>query len=169
MSPLFFDLGVKHLRPGHDAPGADEVVSVAGEKSLAIGGPGQADALRLAALLADRGGLGLELINLALLLQVEDDDAAGSGGAEPVAVGRKDESVNLVVGVERVQMLGLVKVPEHGGTILAARSAERAIRRDGDGVDVASVANVVGLELAAGELPNLKNHVRFYSTANNRS
>lgn len=144
-----------YLCPGHNAPSADEVVGVAGEQSLAVSGPGQADTLRLAALLADRGGFGLKFIDLALLLEVENDDAAGSGGAEPVAVGREDESVDLVVGAEGVQMLGLVKVPKHGGTVLAARSAEGAVGGDGDGVNVAGVANVVGLELAGGELPNL--------------
>ena len=144
-----------HLCPRHDAPGADDVVSVASEEGLAIGGPGQADTLGLAALLADGGELGLELINLALLLEVEDDDAAGGSSAEPVAVGGEDESVDLVVGVEGVEVLGLVKIPEHGGAVLATRGAERAIGRDGDGVDVAGVADVVGLQLAGRKLPNL--------------
>jgi hypothetical protein len=63
--------------------------------------------------------------------------------------------VDLVVGVQGVEVLRLIQVPKHGGAILAARGAQRAIRGDGDGVDVASVTNVVGLELAGGELPNL--------------
>ena len=45
-------------------------------------------------------------------------------------------------------MLGLVKIPKHSGTILATGSAEGSVGGDGDGVDVASVANVVSLELA---------------------
>lgn len=142
------------LCPGHNAPRADDVVGVAGEQGLAIRGPGQADALRVAALLAGLE-LGLELVDLALLLEVEDDDAAGGGGAEPVAVGGEDEGVDLVVGVERVQVLALVKVPQHGGAVLAAGRAERAVGGDGDGVDVSGVADVVGLQLAGRELPDL--------------
>lgn len=38
---------------------------------------------------------------------------------------------------------------------LATRGAEGSIRRDGDGVDVAGVAAMVGLELAVGEVPDL--------------
>jgi len=144
------------LRAGHDTPGADEVVGVAGEQGLAVSGPGEGDTLGLAGLLADSGGLGLELVDLALLLEVEDDDARGGGSAEPVAVGGEDQGVNLVTGVQGVQVLGLVQVPEHGGSVLATGGAERAIGGDGDGVDVAGVADVVGLELAGGELPNLR-------------
>lgn len=145
----------KHLCPRHDTPGTNDVVSVTSEQSLAISRPGQADTLGLPALLANGGELGLELVNLALLLKVEDDDAAGGGSAQPVSVGGEDEGVDLVVGVEGVQVLGLVEVPEHGGTVLATGGAERAIGGDGDGVDVAGVADVVGLQLAAGQLPNL--------------
>lgn len=63
--------------------------------------------------------------------------------------------MDLVVGVKRVQVLGLVEVPQHGGAVLATGSAERAIGGDGDGVDVASVADVVGLQLARRQFPNL--------------
>lgn len=143
------------LCPGHDTPSTDDVVRVASEQGLAIGRPGQRDALRLPALLADGRELGLELVDLGLLLEVENDDAAGGGSAEPVAVGGEDEGVDLVVGAEGVEVLGLVKVPKHGGTILAAGGAERTIGGDGNGVDVAGVADVVGLELAGAEFPNL--------------
>ena len=63
--------------------------------------------------------------------------------------------MDLVVGVEGVEVLGLVKVPEHSGTVLATGGAEGAVGGDGDGVDVAGVADVVSLELAGRELPNL--------------
>lgn len=63
--------------------------------------------------------------------------------------------MDLVTSGERVQVLGLVKIPEHGGSVLATGGAERAIGGDGDGVDVASVADVVGLDAARGEFPNL--------------
>ena len=52
-------------------------------------------------------------------------------------------------------MLGLVQVPEHGGTVLATGGAEGSVGGNGDGVDVAGVTDVVGLETAGSELPNL--------------
>ena len=90
-----------------------------------------------------------------LALKVEDLDAGGGGCAEPVAVGGEYESVDDVAGLERVQVLALVEVPKHGDTVLAAGRRQRAVGRDRDGVDVAGVAVVVGLELELRELPNL--------------
>lgn len=52
-------------------------------------------------------------------------------------------------------MLGLVQVPQHGGAILATRRAQGAIRGDGDGVDVAGVTDVVGLDAASSKVPDL--------------
>jgi len=52
-------------------------------------------------------------------------------------------------------VLRLVKVPEHGGSVLSTRSAKGSIWGDGDGVDVTGVTDVVSLEAAGGELPNL--------------
>jgi hypothetical protein len=63
--------------------------------------------------------------------------------------------VDLVTGVERVEVLGLVEIPQHGGTILATGSAQGSIGRDGDGVDVSGVTNVVSLQTAGSELPDL--------------
>lgn len=143
------------LCPRHDTPAADTVVSVTSKQGLAVSAPSQGYALWLPALLANLHVLGLELINLALLLQVKDDDGRGGGSAQPVAVGREDEGVDLITSGERVEVLGLVQVPEHRGSILSTGSAKRAIRRDGDGVDVAGVANVVSLDAAGGEFPNL--------------
>jgi hypothetical protein len=153
--PLAWNQRVFNLRPGHDTPGADDVVGVTGEEGLAVSGPGQRDTLGVTALLSSVGELRLQLVDLALLLEVEDDDAAGGGSAQPVSVGGEDESVDLVVGAQGVQVLGLVEVPQHGGTVLATGGAQGAVRGDGDGVDVAGVADVVGLQLAGGELPNL--------------
>jgi len=149
-----------HLSAAHDTPGADLVVGVTGEQSLAVSGPCEGDTLGLAALLANLHVLGLELVNLALLLEVEDDDGRSGGGAQPVAVGREDEGVDLVAGGEGVEVLALVQVPQHGGAVLATGCAERAIGGDGDGVDVAGVADVVGLDAAGGELPDLNTDTR---------
>lgn len=113
----------KNLLPRHDAPCANQIVRVAGKQGLTVGAPGQADALGLAALLADGRVLGLELLHFTLLLQVEDDDGAGRGGAEPVAIRREGERVHLIAGVQRVEVLRLVQVPQHRRAVLAARRA----------------------------------------------
>lgn len=91
----------------------------------------------------------------ALALQVKDLDAAGSGSAQPVSVGAEHQGVDGIAGLERVQVLAIVQVPEHGNTILATRGGEGSIGGDRDGVDVAGVAVVVCAEFALGELPNL--------------
>ena len=99
----------------------------------------------------------------ALALEIEDLDACRGGSAEPVAVGGEDEGVDDVTGLEGVEVLALVEVPEHGNTILAAGGSERAVGRDRDGVDVAGVAVVVGLELELRELPNLRRAISTVS------
>lgn len=43
-------------------------------------------------------------------------------------------------------MLALIQIPQHGDTVLATGSGKRAVGRDRDGVDVASVAIVIGLQ-----------------------
>ena len=53
-------------------------------------------------------------------------------------------------------MLALVQVPKHGDAVLAAGCGKRTVRGDRDGVDVAGVAVVVGLQLELGEFPNLR-------------
>lgn len=68
----------------------------------------------------------------------------------------EDEGVDRVSGLEGVEVLALVEVPEHGDSILSSGRAERTIGRDGDGVDVTGVTVVVGAELALGELPDLR-------------
>ena len=122
---------------------------------MTISRPSEGDTFRIPGLLANGGEFGLELINLALLLKIEDDDAAGSGGAKPVSVRGEDEGVDLVVGAERVKVLGFIQIPKHGGAILATRSTERAIGGDGYGVDIPGVADMVCLKLAGGEFPDL--------------
>jgi hypothetical protein len=51
-------------------------------------------------------------------------------------------------------VLRLVEVPEHGCAVFAAGRAEEP-SGDGDGVDVASVANMVSLDAAGCEFPDL--------------
>lgn len=65
-------------------------------------------------------------------------------------------------------MLGLVEVPEHGGAVFAAGGAEGAVGGDGHGVDVAGVANVVGLDAAGGEFPDLKSKMLSAKRSQNK-
>ena len=134
---------------------AHNVVAVTREEGLAVGRPRERQALRLLGVLAEAGELGLDLVDDRLALEVEDLDARGGGGAEPVAVRREHKRINNVASLERVEVLAVSELPEHGDAVLATRGAERAVGRDGDGVDVALVAVVVSGELAAAELPHL--------------
>lgn len=122
------------------------------EEGLSVSGPSERGALDLLAV----GHLGVEVVDDRLGLEVEDLDARGGGGAEPVSVGREDERVDDVSGLERVEVLAVVEVPEHGDAVLSSGRGERTIGGDRDGVDVAGVSVVVGAELALGELPDLQ-------------
>lgn len=64
--------------------------------------------------------------------------------------------MDLVASVERVEVLRLVQIPEHSSSVLPSGRAERAIGGDGDGVDIARVTNVVSLDAAGSEFPNLE-------------
>ena len=145
-----------HLLPRHDPPSPNQVIRVPRKQRLPIRAPRQTHTLRFPALLAHGRVLGLQLVNLALLLQVEDDDGARRRGAEPVSVRGEDEGVDLVAGGQGVEVLGLVEIPEHGRAVFAAGGAEGAVGGDGHGVDVAGVADVVGLDAAGGEFPYLR-------------
>jgi len=122
---------------------------------LPISAPCERDTLWGPSLLADIKEFWYELIDLALLLQVKDNDGGGGSSTEPVAIWRENKGVDLVVGIKGVKVLGLVQVPEHGGTVLTTGSAERTVGGDGDGINVAGVTNVVGLDAAGRELPDL--------------
>ena len=151
-----------------DVPDTDEVVGVTGEEGGAIGRPGEGDAL-------DGGGLGVLAFFLGFLLgvgelrfqasdallgfEVPDHDGGGGGGAQPVPDGREAQSVDDVTGFQRGEVVAQVEVPEHSGTVLTTRSAERTIGRHGNGVNVASVAHEVGAELAVVEVPDLDDAV----------
>merc|ERR550517_1168405 len=57
--------------------------------------------------------------------------------------------------VQGVEVLAVIEIPQHGLGVLASGSAEGAVGRHGDGVQVAGVADVVGLQLAVGQVPHL--------------
>ena len=140
----------------HNPPRPDQVIRIPRKQRLPIRAPRQTHTLGLPALLAHGRIFGLQLVNLALLLEIEDDDGARRRGAEPVSVRREDEGVDLVTGGQGVEVLGLVEVPEHGCAVFAAGGTEGAVGGDGHGVDVAGVADVVGLDAAIGEFPYLR-------------
>lgn len=90
-----------------------------------------------------------------LALKIEDLDAAGGSSAQPVSVRAEHQGIDDVTGLEGVQVLAVVQVPEHGDTILATGGGERTIGGDGDGVDIPGMSVVVGAQLALGKLPDL--------------
>ncbi len=53
-------------------------------------------------------------------------------------------------------MLAVIEVPKHGLGVLAAGGTQRTVRRHGHCVQVTVVTNVVGLKLAVGQVPDLK-------------
>lgn len=105
--------------------------------------------------LADRRELRAEFVDDGLGFEIPNLDARFGRRAQPVAVRGEAETVDDVAGIEGVEALTFTEIPEHGNAVLATRGAQGAIRRDSDGVDVASVANEVGADLAVGEVPDL--------------
>ena len=60
-------------------------------------------------------------------------------------------------------MLAIIKIPEHGLSVLATGGTQGTVRRHGDGVQVTTVSNVVGLELAVGQVPDLMSKTKKLS------
>lgn len=147
----------QRLVGGVDSPDTDEVVSVSGVQDAAVGRPAEGRAVRGdgAVALADGLESDLELLDLVLGFKIPDLDAVLGGGAEPVAARGEDEAVDDVSSVKGVEHAALVEVPEHGLTVLTARSAERSVGGDGDGVEVAGVLSKVADQEAGLEVPHL--------------
>jgi len=97
----------------------------------------------------------VEVSNKRLGFEIPNLDRSISGSAEPVSGWREDKGVDDITSFKRVQVLSFVEVPQSNGTVLATRSAEGSIRRNGNSVDVSSVAREVGLELASLKVPYL--------------
>ena len=72
-----------------------------------------------------------------------------------VPVRAESKSIDGVSMVQGVEVLAIIEIPQHCLGVLTTRGAERAIRGHGDGVQVASVADVVSLQLAVGQVPHL--------------
>jgi len=138
-----------------DGPDADNVVRVASVERGTVRRPLEGRAVRLLGLLADRRELRAEFVDNGLGLEVPNPDAGLGRRAQPVAVRGEAQAVDDVTRIEGVQALAFTEVPKHGDAILTAGGAQGSVRRDGDGVDVASVTNEVGADLAVGEVPDL--------------
>jgi len=142
-----------------ELPDPDLVVRVAGVQGLAVGGPGQRQALGLDGGLVRAVGLvgDLELLNGFLVLQVPDLDARAGSGAKPVPVRAEDQSADLFAAVQLVEgvVAVLAEVPEEGLAVLATGGSQGTIGGDGDGVDESGVALEVVLELEVAEVPDL--------------
>ena len=63
--------------------------------------------------------------------------------------------MDFITGGQRVEVFGFVQVPKHGGAVFAAGRTEGAVGRNGDGIDVADVSDVIGLDSAGGKFPDL--------------
>lgn len=135
--------------------GADVVVRVSGVEDGSISRPGEASGEGDGLVLSCGGEVGAELVNDDLGLEVPDLDSGGGGGAQPVPVGGEDKGVDDVSGLEGVKALALVEVPKHGDSVLSSGGTEGSVGGDGDGVEVAGVADEVGAELAVGQGPDL--------------
>ena len=135
-------------------PDPNEVVSVASEESLTVSRPGQAGHLgRLSP--GGPGNLRPEVLHQVLALQVPHLDGGAAGGAEPVPVGGEGEAVDGVAAVQGVQVLPVIQIPEHGAGVLATAGAQGTVGGQSDGVQISGVADVVGLQLAVGQVPDL--------------
>lgn len=136
-------------------PNSDLVIGITSEQSLTISRPSHGQTLWGSGAGGISGHFRFELLNLVLAFQIPNHDGRSGSGAQPVAVGGEAKSVNCVGVIQSVQMFAVIEVPEHGLGVLAAGGAEGAVGRHGDGVQVAGVADVVGLEPAVGQVPHL--------------
>merc|ERR1719370_712344 len=74
---------------------------------------------------------------------------------KPVSVGTECHGIQDITTTQCVQVLALIKIPQHCLSILPTRGTQRTIRRDGYTVKISCVANMVGLQPAVGQIPNL--------------
>merc|ERR1712126_309510 len=138
-----------------DLPDPDELVTVSGKEGLTISRPCKGETLGRVSTGTTSTHLRPQLLNHVLALEVPDLDGGSCGCAQPVAVGGEGERVDGVSMVQGVQVLPIIQVPEHGLGVLATAGAQRAVGGHGDGVQVSSVADVVGLQLAVSQVPHL--------------
>jgi hypothetical protein len=113
--------------------------------------PGMASALLITSikLLRPQG------INNHLGLQIPNLDAFIGSSTKPIPVGTEDERVDDLPGIEGVKTLALIEIPEHGGSVLASRGAQRSIGGNAHSIKVSSMTDQIIAKLAVGQSPNL--------------
>ena len=52
-------------------------------------------------------------------------------------------------------MFAIIKIPKHGLAVLAPAGTEGTVGAEGDGVEISGVTDVVRLQLAVGQVPDL--------------
>jgi WD40 repeat protein len=101
------------------------------------------------------GYFGFEFFNHILAFKIPNLDRWASGSAQPVAVGGEAKGVDGVGVIQSVQMLAIIEIPQHCFGVLATGGTQRTVGRHGYGVQVSGVSDVVGLEPAVGQVPDL--------------
>jgi len=141
--------------------GSDAAIGISSVQSVSISAPCKRDGygLVLSLLLEFRDRLGVEGNNKLLLFKIPDGDSLLGGSAQPISSGREDQSVDDISSLERVKVLSFIEIPKSGSSVSSSRSAERTIGRNSDCVDVSSVSNQVGSELAVSQVPYLDHSV----------
>ena len=149
--PIFFltSGGDRHL------PDANLVIRVTSKQSLTISRPSHGQALGRSSLGRVSGYFGFELLNHVLAFKIPNLDRWASGSAQPVAVGGEAKGVDGIGVIQSVQVLAIIEIPQHSFCVLAAGGAQRTVGRHGYGVQVSGVSDVVGLEPAVGQVPDL--------------
>merc|ERR1719379_1507592 len=67
--------------------------------------------------------LGGELVQHVLVFQVPDLDGNIGSSHQPVVLRREGEGIDGATGVQRVEVLAIVDIPEHHAAVLATRGA----------------------------------------------
>ena len=98
-----------------------------------------------------------QFLDNGLLFEIPDFDDWTGGGTEPVSIWWKAESIDFLATIQGMKWFCLFtsQIPKLGLSVSAAGCAQGTVWRNGNGVKVASVAPVVPLELAVGEVPDL--------------
>ena len=148
-------LKFKDLDGGYNVD-TDDVVGVSSEESGSIGRPCQTGAGRH---FSELWGFGSKSVDNDLWFQIPDLDGIIGGGTQPVSVGAEDQPVDDVTGIQAVQSLSFVEVPEHRGIVLTSGSGQGSIGTDTDSVQVSGVSDEVVSELAVGQVPDLDKFV----------
>lgn len=133
---------MRHLRALGNLPDADLAISVAREKSRAVSRPSKGETIGDFATL-DSGEFGAEIINNGLAEEIPDFDGGLGSSAEPVTVRAEHKGVDDVSSFQRVEMLRLIQIPQHNGAILSTGRTKAAVRREGNGIDVLAMTNMV--------------------------